>query len=239
LQGTGNGRRAVPDARRRQHGAENRHRLGTVAQGALAAWATIRRVACSGVETRRGTGGAHCAAPAVGRSVIREAGARQTPVKGVGRTRATIAGVGRTRATIAKECPNDYEPHQILHTSNRSPGVQPKLAASLPHWSRNRPAFGLAVSLSIEIGLRHAVRGETFAFLKLGFIGLGTAFAEQRGDFRLMLAKPCKQFWRRRGGCRQPYLAIRRAGASQQELERSKTVFPIVVTGRQIIRALA
>jgi hypothetical protein len=52
------------------------------------------------------------------------------------------------------------------------------------------------------------VRGETFAFLKLGFIGLGTAFAEQRGDFRLMLAKPCKQFRRRRGGYRQPYLAI-------------------------------
>jgi hypothetical protein len=50
LQGAGNGRRAVPDARRRQHGAENRHWLGTVAQGALAAWATLRRVARSGAE---------------------------------------------------------------------------------------------------------------------------------------------------------------------------------------------
>src|SRR2546430_11102985 len=82
LQGAGNGRRAVPDARRRQHGAENRHRLGTVAQGALAAWATLRRVARSGVETRRGTGGAHCAAPAVWtKRNPREASARQTPVK--------------------------------------------------------------------------------------------------------------------------------------------------------------
>jgi hypothetical protein len=70
LQGAGNGCRAVPDARRRQHGAENRHRLGTVAQGALAAWAALRRVARSGAGTRRGTGGAHCPAPAVGRSVI-------------------------------------------------------------------------------------------------------------------------------------------------------------------------
>jgi hypothetical protein len=42
LQGAGNGR--SPDARRRKHGTENRHRLGTVAQGALAAWATLRRV---------------------------------------------------------------------------------------------------------------------------------------------------------------------------------------------------
>jgi hypothetical protein len=60
-----------------------------------------------------------------------------------------------------------------------------------------------------------------------------------------MLAKPCKQFRRRRGGCRQPYLAIglgkfdATGAPHQQELERSKTVFPIVVTGRQIIRALA
>ena len=69
LQRAGNGRRAVPDARRRQHGAENRHRLGTVAQGALAAWATLRRVAGSGAGTRRGTGGTNCAAPAVGLSL--------------------------------------------------------------------------------------------------------------------------------------------------------------------------
>src|SRR3984893_3672449 len=35
LPGAGNGRRAVPDARRRQHGAENRHRIGTVVRIAM------------------------------------------------------------------------------------------------------------------------------------------------------------------------------------------------------------
>jgi hypothetical protein len=53
------------------HGAENGHRVGTLAQGALAARPAFRRGARSGAGTRRGTGGAHCAAPVVGRSVIR------------------------------------------------------------------------------------------------------------------------------------------------------------------------
>jgi transposase InsO family protein len=78
----GNGRRAVPDARRRQHGAENRHRLGTVAQGALAAWATLRRVARSGVgnAARHGRCSLRCAGCWTELNP-REASARQNPVK--------------------------------------------------------------------------------------------------------------------------------------------------------------